>query len=214
MGIARLRRRHRGHVRDLVGIVDAHGEVRVDRTRERRDAPSAQHRSRVTLPVRLAGEPRALRVHRAPHARAVPALQRGRQQPLRDEGLLDDADLVRVRRLARRARRVELQLAQDLGVVGNGAGLHAAAKQHGLRRGGFGGLWLELKAPGKKPTPAQREWLARMERAGYHAAWADDWQKAATIIAAYLEGTVPATNTIAPPQQKGASCNEIGRAHV
>lgn len=76
-----------------------------------------------------------------------------------------------------------------------------------LRRGGFGGLWLELKAPGKKPTPAQREWLERMERAGYHAAWADDWQKAATIIAAYLEGTVPATNTIAPPQQKGASCN-------
>lgn len=57
-----------------------------------------------------------------------------------------------------------------------------------LRRGGFGGLWLEMKAPGKKPTPEQREWLARMGDAGYCATWCDDWAKAAQTITAYLDG--------------------------
>jgi hypothetical protein len=57
-----------------------------------------------------------------------------------------------------------------------------------LRRGGFGGLWLEMKAPGKKPTPEQREWLARMNAAGYCATWCDDWSLAAKAIAGYLDG--------------------------
>jgi hypothetical protein len=57
-----------------------------------------------------------------------------------------------------------------------------------LRRGGFGSLWLELKAPGKKPSALQREWIDRMNAAGYFATWADDWQKAADIITNYLEG--------------------------
>lgn len=57
-----------------------------------------------------------------------------------------------------------------------------------LRRGGFAGLWLEMKAPGKKPSADQAEWIERMNRAGYFATWADDWQKAAQIITGYLSG--------------------------
>jgi hypothetical protein len=56
-----------------------------------------------------------------------------------------------------------------------------------IRRGGYAGLWLELKAPGKKPNPLQREWIDRMGRAGYYATWCDDWQKAAAIIQVYLD---------------------------
>ncbi len=62
-----------------------------------------------------------------------------------------------------------------------------------LRRGGFGGLWLEMKAPGGKPTAAQKAWLERMAAAGYFAVWCDDWERAAHIITAYLDES---TNTI------------------
>lgn len=55
-----------------------------------------------------------------------------------------------------------------------------------LCRGGFAGLWIELKAPGKKPMPIQREWIERMNTAGYYATWCDDWEKAARIITLYL----------------------------
>lgn len=65
-----------------------------------------------------------------------------------------------------------------------------------LRRGGFAGLWLELKAPGEKPNPRQREWIERMRRAGYCAEWRDSWDKAAQVITDYLDG-----RTIQSPQQ-------------
>lgn len=58
-----------------------------------------------------------------------------------------------------------------------------------LRRGGYAGLWLELKAPGEKPNPRQRDWIERMTRAGYFATWCDDWTKAAQVITDYLDGT-------------------------
>lgn len=60
-----------------------------------------------------------------------------------------------------------------------------------LRRGGCAGLWLEMKAPGKKPNPVQRDWIERMSMAGYHATWCDDWQKAAQVITQYLAGALP-----------------------
>lgn len=59
-----------------------------------------------------------------------------------------------------------------------------------IRRGGFAGLWLELKAPGGKPTALQKEWLAKMRIAGYWTDWADDWKDAAASIAGYLSGEV------------------------
>ncbi len=63
-----------------------------------------------------------------------------------------------------------------------------------LRRGGFAGLWLEMKAPGKKPTPDQLRWLARMTRAGYCAVWRDDWESASEMIQAYVFGKVAKTD--------------------
>lgn len=61
-----------------------------------------------------------------------------------------------------------------------------------LRRQGCAGLWTELKAPGKKPTDLQWAWIDRMRRAGYRAEWADDWIKAAAIVADYVGVTPPA----------------------
>jgi hypothetical protein len=69
-----------------------------------------------------------------------------------------------------------------------------------LRRGGYAGLWLELKAPGEKPNPRQREWIERMTRAGYFATWCDEWHKAAQVITDYLDGTP----TIAANPRKAA----------
>ncbi len=68
-----------------------------------------------------------------------------------------------------------------------------------LRRDGFFGLWLELKAPGKIPTEKQHEWLRRMARAGYRAEWRDNWIDAAHVIADYVGVKGPAP-TIPPPQ--------------
>jgi hypothetical protein len=76
-----------------------------------------------------------------------------------------------------------------------------------LRRGGFGGLWLEMKAPGKKPSPDQRAWLLRMEAAGYCATWADDWQLAAEAITAYLDGSEIRKPKIEMIQRKAARCS-------
>lgn len=66
-----------------------------------------------------------------------------------------------------------------------------------LRRDGFFGLWLELKAPGNTPTKLQHEWLRRMARAGYRAEWKDNWLDAAGVIADYVGVRAPAP-TIAP----------------
>lgn len=55
-----------------------------------------------------------------------------------------------------------------------------------LRRQNCGGLWLELKAPGNKPTELQKQWLWRMQVAGYRSEWRDDWLKAAAVIAEYV----------------------------
>lgn len=52
-------------------------------------------------------------------------------------------------------------------------------------RGKYAGFWLELKAPGKKPTETQRTWLIRMAKAGYAAAWFDNAEKAIRALEAY-----------------------------
>lgn len=67
-----------------------------------------------------------------------------------------------------------------------------------LRRDGFFGLWLELKAPKKRPTPEQHAWLRRMARAGYRAEWRDNWTDAAAVIADYV-GVAAPVRTIPRP---------------
>lgn len=74
-----------------------------------------------------------------------------------------------------------------------------------LRRDGFHGLWLELKAPGNTPTKLQHEWLRRMARAGYRAEWRDSWTDAAAVIADYVGVMPPATPRIAPALQRRAA---------
>lgn len=79
-----------------------------------------------------------------------------------------------------------------------------------LRRHGFGSLWLEMKAPGSKPTAAQAEWLDRMRLAGYRAEWRDNWPAAASVIAEYCGVPAPlpdlsAHPTIRPAQQRKAA---------
>jgi hypothetical protein len=73
-----------------------------------------------------------------------------------------------------------------------------------LRRQGFGSFWLEMKAPGKKPTPAQREWLELMREAGYRAEWHDSWTEAAAALADYVGVQAPIPTIAAPVQRRAA----------
>lgn len=73
-----------------------------------------------------------------------------------------------------------------------------------LRRGPFAGLWVEMKAPGNKPTELQAAWMARMQFAGYRAEWRDDWRKAAQLITDYLDGSPDLEPTIGT-QRKGVA---------
>lgn len=53
---------------------------------------------------------------------------------------------------------------------------------------GYHGFYIELKAPKKKPTVAQLQFLADMREVGYKAEWYDNWEQAAYEIKFYLEG--------------------------
>lgn len=60
-----------------------------------------------------------------------------------------------------------------------------------LRRQGMGSFWLEMKAPGNRPTDKQAEWLQLMRLAGYRAEWHDSWVKAAAALADYVGVRAP-----------------------
>ncbi|WP_129138807.1 VRR-NUC domain-containing protein [Modicisalibacter coralii] len=67
-------------------------------------------------------------------------------------------------------------------------------------RGGYHGLYLELKATpphGASLAQSQREWLARMEAAGYCAALARGIDEARAVITEYMSR--PATEVVAGP---------------
>lgn len=80
----------------------------------------------------------------------------------------------------------------------------ARFKRMGVKRGvsdlflpvplhGHCGLWIELKAPYRdskdknRPTKEQREWLEKMDKAGYITAVCYGWLQAKEIIKRYLE---------------------------
>jgi hypothetical protein len=52
--------------------------------------------------------------------------------------------------------------------------------------GRLAGYWIELKAPGKKPSLGQAAFLSRARLNGYAADWFDDWEKARDAIEHYL----------------------------
>lgn len=57
-----------------------------------------------------------------------------------------------------------------------------------VQRGGYGSLWIEMKAPGKikDTTPKQKEWLALMNTSGNHATVCDSFTEAKRVIEWYL----------------------------
>lgn len=87
--------------------------------------------------------------------------------------------------------------------IPNGGSRHPAEaarlKQQGVRagvpdlclpvaRGGYNGLYIELKAGRNKPTPLQKEWLSWLNQQGYRAVVCWGWQAAKDEIMAYLRG--------------------------
>ena len=57
-------------------------------------------------------------------------------------------------------------------------------------KNGYSGLWLEMKATGKKASslsPDQRIWLSDMGKQGYKAEWAAGFEQAKKIIEEYLK---------------------------
>lgn len=50
----------------------------------------------------------------------------------------------------------------------------------------FHGLWIELKSKTGKVTASQKEWLEKMEKAGYAVAVCYGWESAKTVIEAYI----------------------------
>lgn len=55
-----------------------------------------------------------------------------------------------------------------------------------VARGGLHGLWIEMKAPGGRLSPAQREWLDVLGKQGYRTAVCHGWSMARDEILDYL----------------------------
>lgn len=73
----------------------------------------------------------------------------------------------------------------------------AMLKRMGMRKGvadfffpspraAYHGMWLELKAPGKKPTYEQVDFLTEMLANGYYCTWVDSYEQAIYHIERYF----------------------------
>lgn len=56
-----------------------------------------------------------------------------------------------------------------------------------IPRGGFHGLFIELKRKGSKPNDDQMNWLNYLESNGYAATWCEGWVMAKIVIEKYLK---------------------------
>lgn len=56
-----------------------------------------------------------------------------------------------------------------------------------VARGGYHGLFIELKAGNNRPTKKQLEWLEALSRQGYITCWCTGWEAAAKLIVEYME---------------------------
>jgi hypothetical protein len=67
-------------------------------------------------------------------------------------------------------------------------GLHPGASDLLLiaTNGRYGGFFIEMKAPGKKPRPEQYEFLELVRTKGYASGWYDNWLKAAHDVGLYI----------------------------
>jgi hypothetical protein len=57
-------------------------------------------------------------------------------------------------------------------------------------RGGFNGLFIEMKVGKNEPTDNQEEWLIGLKEQGYHTAVCYNWIQARDLIKNYLEGEI------------------------
>lgn len=78
----------------------------------------------------------------------------------------------------------------------NGARLRAEGMKAGVpdlflpvARGGYHGLFIELKYGKNKASDAQERWIAALGREGYMSVVCWGWEAAQDIILRYLEGT-------------------------
>jgi hypothetical protein len=55
-----------------------------------------------------------------------------------------------------------------------------------VARGKHHGLYIELKAPGGKPSDTQSKWIKDLSDQGYYACVCVGWENAKTVIEAYL----------------------------
>lgn len=63
-----------------------------------------------------------------------------------------------------------------------------------VARGGYNGLYIELKVGKNKTTDKQKEWIAELNKQGYLAIVCYGWEEAATQLVNYLElGTLKET---------------------
>ena len=81
----------------------------------------------------------------------------------------------------RKASRQRLAILQGLGVRAGVSDLFLP-----LARGGYFGLWLELKKIGAKPTAEQKQWLASMRQRGYAGYVCEGWRAAVEVLEIYL----------------------------
>lgn len=63
-------------------------------------------------------------------------------------------------------------------------------------RGGWNGLFLELKAHGKSPTPEQLAFGRDIEACGYAFAWANTIDRAITVTERYMAGRMIRPNWV------------------
>lgn len=79
----------------------------------------------------------------------------------------------------------------------NGARLKAEGMKAGVpdiclpcAKGGYHGLYIELKAGKNKPTRKQEEWIADLAAEGYYAVVCWGWEAAQKVILMYLKGEI------------------------
>ena len=56
-----------------------------------------------------------------------------------------------------------------------------------VARGGYHGLYIELKVGSNKPTPLQKKWLSNLNKQGHLTVVCYGWQEAAEQLINYLE---------------------------
>jgi len=83
------------------------------------------------------------------------------------------------------------RIASEIGILSGVSDYHLP-----VRSGPHLGLYLEIKAPGKKPTVAQQGWLEEMRRQGHRAEWTDDLQTAINILEEYARGVLLVTQPL------------------